>query len=221
MSGGPFAHSVVLALDASTSRATVALVRGREVLAAAETAGGRDERLLPVIIELLGHAELGVGDVAGVVCGAGPGSFTGLRVAGSIAKGLALGGGVPPGRGVPLSAVSSLLLIVAGLPEAPPAGRYLAAIDAMRGERFVATVTVDGPTIALASAPCVVSAQDAVEMAAAGGAQLIGPGCPWDAWPHVRGIVRLGPDSVIPVDIDAWEPSYGRQSAAEDRRAKV
>jgi tRNA threonylcarbamoyladenosine biosynthesis protein TsaB len=193
----------VLALDAATRRATVAVLRGGVVVAEAETAGGRDERLLPVVVEMMAGAGVEIGDLTGIVCGAGPGSFTGLRVAASIAKGLAAGAGVP------LRVVSSLLLIVAGLPEVPPAGRYLASIDAMRGERFVAEVAVDGGSIVMAGAPRVVSA----------GEDGIGPGCVWDAWPHVRGVARLGAESVVPVDLESWEPTYGRQSAAEDRRA--
>jgi tRNA threonylcarbamoyladenosine biosynthesis protein TsaB len=197
----------VLALDAATSRATVAVLRGGVVVAAAETAGGRDERLLPVVVEMMAAAGVEIGDLTGIVCGAGPGSFTGLRVAASIAKGLAAG------RELPLSVVSSLLLIVAGLPEGPPPGRYLASLDAMRGERFVAAVAVDGGSIVMAGLPRVVSAVDG------GGELLIGPGCAWDAWPHVRGIARLGAESVMRVDLEQWEPTYGRQSAAEDRRA--
>src|SRR5436190_2165791 len=67
-----------------------------------------------------------------IVCGGGPGSFAGLRIAVSIAKGLAVG------RGIPLFAVASLALIVAGNVSDGPRGvrRYLAPLDAMRGESY-------------------------------------------------------------------------------------
>ena len=71
-----------------------------------------------------------------VVCGAGPGSFTSLRIAGAIAKGIA------NGVGCPLFAIPSMALIVGGDERAP--GRYLAAIDALRGEFYVGLYEV-GP----------------------------------------------------------------------------
>ena len=78
-----------------------------------------------------------------VVCGSGPGSFTSLRIAGGIAKGLSAGADVP------LYAVPSLALIVGGA--SLPVGRYLAVLDALRGECYVALyhVSATGDVIEL------------------------------------------------------------------------
>jgi hypothetical protein len=107
-------------------------------------------------------------------------------------------------------------LIVAGLATPPPAGRYLATLDALRGERYVAPITVGESGIALAGPARRIA--DAMVKSVAGemGATIIGPGTAWEAWPEARGVARL----VLPVsaDLASWEPDYGRASAAEDRR---
>src|SRR5579871_1070450 len=101
---------ITLALDASTYTGTVAVLRGTELIAEGEAAmrGEREERLMPEVLETLQRAGCKVRDVQRVVCGAGPGSFTSLRIAGAIAKGIAMG------NGAELFAVSSLALIPAG-----------------------------------------------------------------------------------------------------------
>src|ERR1700722_5564446 len=105
----------MLTFDASTVRSTAAVVRDGVVLAAGHVQGRdpKEERLLPLILGLCAEAGVAVGDVATIVVGAGPGSFTGLRVAAATAKGLAAG------TGAALVPVSSLLLVVAGVATAP------------------------------------------------------------------------------------------------------
>ena len=85
------------------------------------------EALMPAVAEVLGDAGVGPGAVERVVCGAGPGSFTSLRIAGGDREGDRARGGVPAVP-VPRSRWSS----ASREPFAP--GRYLAAIDALRGE---------------------------------------------------------------------------------------
>jgi tRNA threonylcarbamoyladenosine biosynthesis protein TsaB len=205
---------LTLALDASTYTGTVALLRGDAVIAEREAAmRGRDEeRLMPAVAALLAEAGVTPGSLARVVCGAGPGSFTSLRIAASIAKGIA------SAHDLPLGAVSSLLLIVAGARPALPAGSYLAVLDAMRGERFVAEVSVgtDGG-VGLVSRRLLVGAADVEAEAASRGARLIGPGQPLDVAPHARGVARLAsaPEAVADVDLATWEPDYGRVAEAQ------
>src|SRR5215510_8510424 len=97
-----------LAIDASTYTGDVAVIDGTRVLAEANTAmrGADEERLMPTVARTLFAANVGVNEIDRVVCGAGPGSFTSLRIAGAIAKGIATG------VGRPLYAVSSMALIV-------------------------------------------------------------------------------------------------------------
>src|SRR3984957_15070960 len=84
-------------------------------------------RLIPEIASLLESKYATLRDVEAIVVVNGPGSFTGIRVGLSTAKGLA------EGAGIPLIAVSRLALLAgsSGLPH------VLAAIDAGRGEYYV------------------------------------------------------------------------------------
>jgi tRNA threonylcarbamoyladenosine biosynthesis protein TsaB len=196
----------VLALDASTARATVAVIRSATV-AAEVTVAERSEHvepLLPAALALLATVSVPLSDLTAIVCGAGPGTFTGLRTAASIAKGLAMG------LSIPLHAVPSLPLILANLPR----GRYMAVLDAGRGDRFAALL--DWPS-AEGAGYILAPAAEVAALAAESHATMVGPET--GVWPHVRG--ALGLDWGPPVDLASWEPDYGRSSAAEDRRRGV
>ncbi len=210
----------VLALDASSARATVAVVRGGRVVAEGVVArrGGeqpgaaRADGLLSAIAGALDRAGVHVADIAAVVCGGGPGGFTSLRIAAATAKGIA------EAIGAPLGAVSSLLLIAAGREPALDA-RYLVSVDALRGERFTALVEVSaaaGSARQIGEAR-LVAAADVPALAAASAAHVIGPGCAIDAWPEARAVLRVR-NAVQPVDRATWEPGYGRRVEAEVRR---
>jgi tRNA threonylcarbamoyl adenosine modification protein YeaZ len=91
-------------MDTSTTLGTVAVAHGRDVLARAELGEQRTHAsgLVPAIAEVLQEAGVDRDELAGVVVGAGPGSFTGVRVAAATAKGLA------HALGIPMYAFSSL-----------------------------------------------------------------------------------------------------------------
>jgi tRNA threonylcarbamoyladenosine biosynthesis protein TsaB len=203
---------LTLALDASTYTGSVALLDADRVLAERSPAmrGERVERLMPALAEVLAEARVSSSDLDRIVCGSGPGSFTSLRIASSIAKGIATGAGKP------LLAVSSLLLVVAGMVPAPEAGRYLAVLDAMRGELFAAVVLVtDHGLVRSMEAPRLLSAAGAAAEAARLSATLVGPGHEVHAVPHARGVARVEEESLVVVDLDTWEPNYGRLAEAQ------
>ena len=205
---------VRLALDGALSIGTVAVIDGARVLAESSVAmkGAHEERLLPAVHDTLARAGIAPGAIDAVVCGAGPGSFTSLRIAASIAKGYAMG------IGAPLHAVSSLLLVVAGAAERPVAGRYLVLSDAMRGESFAALVVVDADrSAAIEGAVRRIASRDADAEAARCGATPVGPGRALDLTPHARGVARLHdvPGAIVRVDLDTWEPDYGRLAEAQ------
>lgn len=205
---------VTLALDASTYVGTVAVLRGDSLAAAREAAmrGREAERLMPAVADALGAARVTPAEIGRVVCGAGPGSFTCLRIAGAIAKGLALAAGCP------LVEVPSLLLMAAGREPALGAGRYLAVLDAMRGEVYAAPVEVPAPGEGWAVGEVRLLAADAVDDAARQiGATPLGAGRAADGAPHARGVARLGAWLAArgAADLDAWEPSYGRLAEAQ------
>lgn len=86
-----------LAIDTSTGMASIALVRDSEVLAELTWHCGRNHtvELLPHLTYLLNQAGLNLQSASGVIVARGPGSFNGLRVGVSTAKGLAFGLGIP------------------------------------------------------------------------------------------------------------------------------
>ncbi|MBA4071842.1 MAG: tRNA (adenosine(37)-N6)-threonylcarbamoyltransferase complex dimerization subunit type 1 TsaB [Gemmatimonas sp.] len=210
--GNALAPGLTLALDASTYVGTVAVLRDGVVVAAREALmrGEHEERLMPAVLAALADVGAVPRDVARVVCGAGPGSFTSLRIAAGIAKGVA------HGANVPLYAVSSLALVVAGAGPALSPGRYIAALDAMRGERYAQTVMVYDDGRVEANGP---SALATAEQLAAERCRVVGP-LEGDAHaPHARGVAALLDACIAdgPVDLDAWEPSYGRLAEAQVR----
>ena len=201
---------ITLALDASTYVGTVAVFDGEVLLAAGEAAmrGKDSERLMPLVIETLRRASIDVSRVGRVACGAGPGSFTSLRIAASIAKGIAAG------RGVPLVPVSSLGLVVAA--NAPDgAHRYLAVLDALRDESYVQVLEVAGSVVRPLDEPRVAPRRSVPDLAGAQGAQLAGPGLANDWLPHARGALRLPIGAAA--DLAGWEPDYGRKAEAQAR----
>lgn len=212
VAGRSAASGLTLALDASTYVGTVAVLSDGVVVAAREALmrGEHEERLMPAVLAALADARAVPRDVARVVCGAGPGSFTSLRIAAGIAKGVA------HGADVPLYAVSSLALVVAGASPALPPGRYIAALDAMRGERYAQTIVVlaNGRVVADGA-----SALATCEQLAATGDRVVGPLDPGAHAPHARGVAAMIEACLAegPVDLDAWEPSYGRLAEAQVR----
>lgn len=82
---------LILALDTAQEDCAAALLRGTELIAKrVETVGSRhSELILPMIRDLLREAGVEKTDLGLIAFGAGPGSFTGLRVACGVAQGLA------------------------------------------------------------------------------------------------------------------------------------
>lgn len=195
-----------LAIESSTYAGSVAVIRGKDIVASAdvEMRGRDEERLMPAVAECVGNAPEGMKAVQRVVCGAGPGSFTSLRIGASIAKGIC------HARGIPLFAVSSLSLIVAAAEKGR--GSYVVALDAMRDESFAALVRVaDDGAIPPAVPVRIVPRATLAEEAARAGAGLLGGA------PHATGVARML-DTIIaagPVDLGAWEPNYGRAAEAQ------
>jgi tRNA threonylcarbamoyladenosine biosynthesis protein TsaB len=207
---------ITLVIDASTYVGDVAVVKDERMLAE-ERVAMRDpthERLMPAVASVISRATLTVRGLDRIICGAGPGSFTSLRIAGSIAKGIATG------TGAPLVAVPSLALLVAGAKT--PEGRYLAALDALRGEFYVALYDVDAAGDVVQLEPPRLVPSDAVEsLATENAARIVGPAPIGEgsivASPRAAGVLRLRTmlAAAKPVDLRSWEPSYGRLAEAQ------
>jgi tRNA threonylcarbamoyladenosine biosynthesis protein TsaB len=86
----------VLAFDTSAAHCAAALLCGDRVVVRVEPmAKGQAERLVPMLDEVLAEAGLAWGDLDVIAVGTGPGNFTGIRIAVALARGLALGLGIP------------------------------------------------------------------------------------------------------------------------------
>ncbi len=129
----------LLAFDTSTDHRSVAVQRGAHGPRFAHAGAGGAQAsatLIPTVQVLLAQAGLGLADLHAIVFGRGPGSFTGLRTACSVAQGLAWGAGVP------VLPVDTLLAVAeaarASRPLLQDALRVLALLDARMGEVYAA-----------------------------------------------------------------------------------
>ena len=129
----------ILALDASTELCSAALGDGAHWQERVERAGQRhSELLLPMVRALLAEARIGLSDVDGIAFGAGPGSFTGLRIACGVAQGLAFGARLTVVGVSTLEAMAEVARVQHG------AKRVIAALDARMHEVYVAAYGYDG-----------------------------------------------------------------------------
>ena len=216
-------RSFTIVLEGATYDGSVALLADSRVVAErsigpAESGSAppnRGDRLMPAVAECLAECDVSRDEIARIVCGAGPGSFTSLRVAGSVAKGLATG------YGTKLYAVSSLLLMVSSTQPPLEPGEYLAVLDAMRGELYAARVYREsaGLTKQIGPATILNAEQLADFIARERTLRIVGPGQSIEASPHARGALPIL-ESIIeagPVDLASWEPDYGRLAEAQVR----
>jgi len=88
---------LILAFDTSAAHCAAALLSGDRIVisTAEEMTRGQAERLMPLLQELLAEAGFTWQDLSALGVGVGPGNFTGIRIAVSAARGLALGLDVP------------------------------------------------------------------------------------------------------------------------------
>jgi tRNA threonylcarbamoyladenosine biosynthesis protein TsaB len=122
----------MLVFDTSTPCARVAVLSpAGDCLATAEkTAARHSSNLLRLCDEVLRATGTTVSELAAITCGAGPGSFTGLRVGLAVAKGLALADGIP------LVLVSSLDALAVDLVGLGSTTLVLPCIDAGKGQVY-------------------------------------------------------------------------------------
>jgi len=117
------------AFETSTEWCSVALWLGGEIIGIEERAGNRQsERVLPMLEKLFEMKSIAASHLDAVAFGAGPGSFTGLRIACGVAQGIA------HARGIPALGVSTLEAIA----EESAGERVLACLDARMGEVYCA-----------------------------------------------------------------------------------
>ena len=125
-----------MAIETSTPVTRVVVLdpkTGARRAAAKAVAERHSSNLLRLCVEVTETAGVAISGLGGIACGAGPGSFTGLRVGLAVAKGLALP------TGIALVLVSSLeALALDMLPGSMPGELLLPCIDAGKGQIFAA-----------------------------------------------------------------------------------
>jgi tRNA threonylcarbamoyladenosine biosynthesis protein TsaB len=215
---------VLVAIDAATELGSVAVGAGGELggEVVIGTPTRHAEALLPALDFLLRTVHLERAGITGVVVGAGPGSFTGVRVAAATARGLA------QGLGVPLYAYSSL---AAAALTAGVAGPVCVLFDARRGEVYAGCYTAGAGAGRLTTVmePVVVAAAELPVRLASVQPWFAGSGA--ERYAHVLGyrlldgvaprasaLLRLAagdPAAGLVAEPAGWEPSYLRASGAE------
>jgi tRNA threonylcarbamoyladenosine biosynthesis protein TsaB len=162
----------LLALDTATEACSAALLVGDDLRERFELAPRRHaELILPMIDALLAEAGVSKRELDGVAVGRGPGAFTGVRLAISIAQGLALG------LDLPVVPVSSLAALALDAPSDPAA--ILAVIDARMGEVYAGAFARGESGITPIAAESVGPAS-ALELPARARWSVVGSG--WDAY---------------------------------------
>jgi tRNA threonylcarbamoyladenosine biosynthesis protein TsaB len=122
----------LLAVETSTLAGGVALLDGERLVAEylLDVGIAHSERLMAAVDRVLSDARWTTRDLAGLAVAVGPGSFTGLRIAVSTVKGLALA------LGLPIAAVPTLDAMAAAVPWASLP--VVAVLDARKGEVYAA-----------------------------------------------------------------------------------
>jgi tRNA threonylcarbamoyladenosine biosynthesis protein TsaB len=214
---------VFVAIETSTDAGSVALGNGRELIGEVMigTRTRHAESLLPALDFLLRSTRTPKDALRGVIVGAGPGSFTGVRVAAATARGLA------HALAVPLFAYSSLAVLAL---EARAPGPVCALFDARRGEVYAACYQrAAGDRLTTLLEPDVLGIDTLLEQvrkhdphfvgeAASRYAQQLGITVHDVIQPRAAALLRLQaaqPDDGLVHRSAGWEPSYLRASGAE------
>ena len=137
--GANGAFSKLLAFDTSTETMFIALTDGQQTWQHTSEGGAKTSAaLIPAIMALLKEANLTLQQLDAIVFGRGPGSFTGLRTACSVAQGLAFGAG-----DIQVLPINTLLAVAEearfSMGESAAATHIHAVLDARMGEVYAAS----------------------------------------------------------------------------------
>jgi tRNA threonylcarbamoyladenosine biosynthesis protein TsaB len=136
----------LLALESSSELFTAALFLDGRIVEREGTRGvSHSEIALPLVQALLDEQGVALADLDGIAFGAGPGAFTGLRLACSAAQGLAVGAGLP------VIGIGSLEAMALGMGD----GLVYACADARMNEAYCAAYRVRGENVETIVAPVV------------------------------------------------------------------
>jgi tRNA threonylcarbamoyladenosine biosynthesis protein TsaB len=174
----------ILALDTATEACSVSLCIGERIVDRyVELERGHAEQLLPMVDSVLAEGGIVLGALDAIAFGRGPGGFTGVRLAASVAQGLAFGAEVGV---VPISDLAAVAQRVVQLN--PAVRRVLVANDARMREVYWAPFEFDG---SLTSGPERVSAAVDVQLPADNSVVWAAAGRGLIAWPELADRARV------------------------------
>ncbi|HQA42828.1 MAG TPA: tRNA (adenosine(37)-N6)-threonylcarbamoyltransferase complex dimerization subunit type 1 TsaB [Verrucomicrobiota bacterium] len=200
----------ILALEFSTGHRTVAALdteamdNARAPAIEIEEVQGRSVRACAMVESALRKAGLARESVDTVAVGLGPGSYAGIRTAIAFALGWHMA------RTVRLAGISSIECLVAGLESRGTSGSLLAAVDAQRGEFYLAGYEL-GPTGWREVEPLHLASGEELERRVRAGARVVGPDIP----SHIRGVQRVFPDAAILARLAAGRAGLERGARLE------
>jgi tRNA threonylcarbamoyladenosine biosynthesis protein TsaB len=180
--GGKIRCMKILAFDTSTNWLSVACGGGDAWCVRGELAGqAHSERLLPLVGEVLSEAGWTLRDLDGIAFGAGPGSFTGVRIACGVAQGLALGADLPLLPVPTLEALAQSAWRARNPTDVATdaALNIVACLDARMREIYIAAYSRDGDGFRELIAPAVLAPAAAVLPAPAVTTSTVDKNVPW------------------------------------------
>jgi len=198
----------ILAIDTATLTASAAVVTadGRLVASIAGDPAVHSDRVLALCAAVLEQAGLAVGQLAAIAVGAGPGSFTGLRI------GLATGKGLAYALGRPLWLASSLAAIAWDLSDRVAGDELLVPVlDARRGEIYAGFYRRVGGAIVSVGPERVLPPRDL-----AGAIAALGGGVA-----HLAGDALVVHADALPLDVTRWPTAPSTPSAHGVARAAL
>lgn len=195
-----------LLLDTATDAIVVAVVDASgELLADRVERGVRAQAMLAVVDEALAAAGTDIANIERIGVGIGPGSFTGLRVGVSTARGIAAA------IGVPIASLPTLGAVAWELASRQPHGeRVWASIDAQRGQRFVQPFRMHLGIAGMALVPDASARAIAIDEVAA----VVGSDPMAEGAPTPRGLVGVARLAANADDVHEVVPDYGREPDA-------
>jgi tRNA threonylcarbamoyladenosine biosynthesis protein TsaB len=200
---------IVLGIDTATRIASVAIVDDSRVLAELrgdDSARGAD--LLVQIDAVCIAANITARDIAAVAIGAGPGSFTGLRIGMATAKGIAFAAKCP------LWAVSSLAALAHEELDAEPTATVVAVLDARKGEVYAGVYQRDRDRTVSVGAEAVMAPERIVAFAPPG-ARIVGDFFEVVRTPSGAAVAKLALEGARVDVLVGGAPTYIRPSEAE------
>ncbi len=163
----------LLALDTSTEFLSLALTKDDRIFTHYQSAGSAASQLvLPQIQVLLDAADLQLKDLHGIAFGAGPGAFTGVRIASGVAQGLGYGANLP------VVGVNTLTAVA----EASGQQKVIVCLDARMGEIYHAALVKENGNWLVVSETRVCKPQAAPALE---GNDWVGVGSGWAAYSDV------------------------------------